>query len=280
MDKNIIFISLLLISIVILLAPPILTLFFRGRMRIFNRLGDRIQSRIRTAQTNGNTSAEQNINTRTTTIWTAAFIVFTSLLSLAAFNSTHQIVDKMVKPVTVTWFKSDTLKLKPGPVWFYYDNKSGILNTLHVINETEKTQLAGLINNDEKIYQSYSQAIDKLAFESNLPKPSTLYVWLTLLYAVAGLLGVQLRTINNFIGRACYRNFDFHVWWPWYLVRPLVGFITGAVVFLLIDSKQLLAGDSAGGMSALALAAAFLGGFSADEFYELLRKISKRILGS
>ncbi|SEM72980.1 hypothetical protein SAMN05192574_101623 [Mucilaginibacter gossypiicola] len=197
-----------------------------------------------------------------------------------AFYSAHQIVDKKVKPVTVSWIKSDTLKMKPGPVWFYYNKKNGTLNTLHAINENDKTQLASLINDDDKVFQSYSLAVDQLAFASNQPKDSDIYFWLTLLYAIAGLLGVQLRTINNFIGIACYKKtFDFHTWWPWYLVRPLLGFITGGVVFLLIDSKQLLAGESAGGMSALALTAAFLGGFSADEFYELLRKVSKRIFG-
>jgi hypothetical protein len=249
-------------------------------MGTLDRSASRVQARIEAVRIAGGTSTQRNINTRTNTIWTAAFIVFTSLLSLAAFELTHQEVNQKVKPVTAQWVKSDTVNLKPGPVWFYYDKKQGTLNTLWVISDNDNTQLAGLMDDDESTYSSYSQAVNHLAFKSNQPKSHNLYFWLILLYAVAGLLGVQLRTINNFIGRACYRTFDFHVWWPWYLVRPLVGFITGGVVFLLIDGKQLLAGESSGGMSSVALASAFLGGFSADEFYELLRKVSKRVLGA
>jgi hypothetical protein len=277
MENTTVLICLATIAAIILILPLLLMLAFRNRMAAFNRLANLLQMRNAAAQT---PPQIQVINTRTTTIWTVVYIIFSSLISLMAFYLAHQIVDKKVKPVSVNWIKSDSLKIKPGPVWFYYDKKNGTLNTRHAISDNDKTQLTALINDDDKVFQSYSLAIDQLAFTSNRPKESDIYFWLTILYAIAGLLGVQLRTINNFIGIACYKKtFDFHAWWPWYLVRPLLGFITGGVVFLLIDSKQLLAGESAGGMSALALTAAFLGGFSADEFYELLRKISKRILG-
>jgi hypothetical protein len=261
MNNDIVQYCLFAIIAAILFVPLLMILFFRGRLT-----------------TNPPAAQTGNSNSRIATIFTAAFIIFMTLVSLVAFYCTHEIVGSKVKPVTVAWVKSDTLKIKPGPIWFYYDRRKGSLNSLHAINDNDKNQLANLINDNDRIFQSYSLALDQLAFQSNQAETPDIYGWLTLLYAVAGLLGVQLRTINNFIGIACHRNdFDFHRWWPWYLVRPLAGFITGGVVFLLIDGKQLLAGQPSGGMSALVLAAAFLGGFSADEFYELLRTISKRI---
>ncbi|ULT25757.1 hypothetical protein KUH03_01800 [Sphingobacterium sp. E70] len=116
------------------------------------------------------------------------------------------------------------------------------------------------MDSGDKNFSSYSQAIDKLAFQSNKSKDNNFGNWLILLYAIAGLIGVQMRTINNFVGVACFKNdFNFHRWWPWYLVRPILGFITGAVVFLMIDGKHLLDGQLSTGLSTTILGLAFLG---------------------
>lgn len=222
-----------------------------------------------------------NINTRITTIYTAAFIICTTILALVMFYYSHAVVEAKVKPTTVDWIKTNSLKIKSGPNWFFYDSKSGKINTLHQINDSEKTILIALVESRDKNFQSYSQAIDKLAFDSNKNRGDDFGNWLILLYSIAGLIGVQMRTINNFIGIACFKNdFNFHRWWPWYLVRPILGFITGALVFLLIDGKHLLTGQLSTGLSTGILAVAFLGGFSTDDFYDLLRKLSKKIFGT
>jgi len=226
-------------------------------------------------------SLYHNINTREATIYTAAFIVCTTILALIMFYCSHKIVGDQVRPTKVDWIKTDSLKIKSGPNWFFYDSKSGKLQALHQINDNEKTLLIALVETGDKNYQSYTQAIDKLAFESNNSNGNNFSYWLILLYALAGLIGVQMRTINNFVGVACFKNnFNFHVWWPWYLVRPILGFITGAIVFLLIDGRHLLDGKVSTGLSTAILGVAFLGGFSTDDFYELLRKLSKKLFGT
>ncbi|CDS91620.1 membrane hypothetical protein [Sphingobacterium sp. PM2-P1-29] len=221
-----------------------------------------------------------NINTRRATICTASYIMLTTILAMIMFYCSHKIVASKIIPTEVEWIKMDSVNLKPGPTWFFYDNKSGKLNALHQIDENEKTLLIALLESGDTNFKSYSQAISRLAFQSNQIGQTNFSNWLILLYAIAGLIGVQMRTINNFVGVACFKNdFNFYVWWPWYLVRPILGFITGAVVFLLIDGKHLLGGPIATGYSTATLAIAFLGGFSTDEFYELLRKLSKKLFG-
>lgn len=225
-------------------------------------------------------SSSSKSNTNWTTIFTAVFILVTTVVAFCTFYFTHQVSARNLRTTSVTWKSTDSLKIRSGPVWFCYEADSAKLITSHAITEADKSQLLGLADQKENYYYAYCRAIDLLAFRSNAVQDGKLYGWLTLLYALAGVIGVQLRTINNFIGIACFKNeFDFHRWWPWYLVRPLLGFITGAVVFMLIDGKQLLAGQLSGGISATVLAVAFLGGFGTDEFYELLRKLSKGVFG-
>jgi len=225
-------------------------------------------------------SLYNNINTREATIYTATFIICTTILALTMFYYTHKTVAEKVKPTTVNWIKTDSLKIKSGPTWFFYDGKLGKISALHQINDNDKTLLIALLESGDKNFRSYTQAIDKLAFDSNRNKDTNFSNWLILLYAIAGLIGVQMRTINNFVGVACFKNdFNFHIWWPWYLVRPILGFITGAAIFLLIDGKHLLEGQVSTGLSTTVLGIAFLGGFSTDDFYGLLRKLSKNIFG-
>jgi len=264
-----------LLVVIVALLPMILLWFNRKAVRVLSTNANQVMT------ANPAASAVHNINTRNATIYTATFITCTTILALIMFYYVHQAVTEKVKPITVNWIKTDSLKIKPGPVWFYYDSKLGKLSALHEITDNDKTLLIALVESGDENYYSFTRAIDELTFLSNKNNDGNFYSWVILLYAIAGVIGVQLRTINNFIGVACFKNeFNFHRWWPWYLVRPLLGFITGAVVFLLIDGKQLLAGQLSGDLSTIVLAVAFLGGFSADDFYELLRKISKRVFGA
>jgi hypothetical protein len=138
-----------------------------------------------------------------------------------------------------------------------------------------------LLNKSSKDFNSYSLAIDQLAYVSNIDKGNSGYCWILLLYCMTGVIGVQLRTINNFLGVACFKkDFDFGIWWPWYSMRPLIGFITGGVVFLLIDGKLIYSAQALSGLNPVVIAMAFIGGFSADDFYIMLRRISQRIFSS
>ena len=227
------------------------------------------------------TGKEHYTNFSTYTILTAVFIGATTLLSLSFFSLIHDIITSQIKPFSTEWKPKDSITLRSGPEWFYYDQKKGTVNSLQAITEKDKSSLTELLSKDSKSYPSYSQAIDALSYFSNQDGGNSGYCWILLLYCVTGVIGVQLRTINNFVGNACFKKkFDFGVWWPWYLLRPLIGFITGGVVFLLIDGKLFYSTQIVGGLSAAVLALAFIGGFSADDFYDMLRRISKRIFST
>ncbi len=223
-------------------------------------------------------------NFRSFTVLTAVFIGLTTVLSFAVFSVVHDRITANIKPFSIQWQSKDTVYLKTGPEWFFYDQKKGTLNSLQAISEKDKSVLTSLLVKDEKngkIYQSYSEAVDELAYVSNADKGYLSYCWIILLYCMTGVIGVQLRTINNFVGNACFKKeFNFDIWWPWYLLRPLLGFITGGVVFLLIDGKLFYGTTVLNGLSPVVVALAFVSGFSADDFFNMVRRISQRVFST
>lgn len=223
-------------------------------------------------------------NFRSFTVLTAVFIGLTTTLSLAIFSVVHNRITAEIRPFSIQWQSKDTINLKNGPEWFFYDQKKGTLNSLQSISEKDKSLLTALLTKDEKngkIYQSYSLAIDELAYVSNEGQGRSGYCWIILLYCMTGVIGVQLRTINNFVGNACFKKeFNFDIWWPWYMLRPLLGFITGGVVFLLIDGKLFYASTMLNGLSPVVVALAFVSGFSCDDFFGMVRRISQRVFSS
>jgi hypothetical protein len=98
---------------------------------------------------------------------------------------------------------------------------------------------------------------------------------LILLFANIGLQGSMIRVIFDFIGHTCYtEKFDFDVWWPWYLLRPLLGFIMSAFFVVLFDMSNF---NSDGDVSKFPFILAFVTGFAVTDAIDFLRRFSKKI---
>ena len=191
---------------------------------------------------------------------------------------------KLQAEVTISWVAPAGLTLKPGPPSFIYDRDSKQLKHIGVIDTKRKEELLALLENkgagpSQKLFQSYGEAIDKLAYKSN----ELLKGFILSLFWVGGLsgvLGVQLRAMINFIGVACYKNtLDVGRWWPWYFLRPLIGFVLGAVAVLTIEAGIFQAGENASGGTMWWVSIAFLAGFGSDEFTQRLRSLTQTLFG-
>lgn len=130
--------------------------------------------------------------------------------------------------------------------------------------------------------RSYREAIDRLAFDSAAAAGlEHQLLWLLLLGAVGGLLGVQLRSVSNFVGVVCIKDsFDFKRWWPWYVLRPVLGLLVGLLVVVLIKADLFtLETEPAEAGNLWWLGLAVLAGFGAEDFVLRLRLISHTLFG-
>ena len=84
----------------------------------------------------------------------------------------------------------------------------------------------------------------------------------------------------NFVGVACYtENLDLLRWWPYYVLRPLTGFILGVILIAVVQGGYFTLG-AASPISSLAWGGiAFLAGFGEQEFTQRLRQLTKTIFG-
>jgi hypothetical protein len=216
--------------------------------------------------------------------WPTFFTTFLSIgitvLLVFFFFNTKKKFDAVKSVYSVYWKNSDTIQIKSGPNWFFYDCKADSLKSIKRIGEADKTHLLSLASTDKGKCETYNNAIDHLAFVSNIENEKN-YLLILLLAGICGAIGVQLRSINNFIGVACFgKNFDFSIWWPWYILRPFIGFLIGAILFILIDGKFYGTENPDGISCSGIIAITILAGFGSEDFLDLLRKISKRIFGT
>ena len=212
-------------------------------------------------------------------------IILTAVLIILWFF-VYKNVESTIQPNTfVNWNMPSGFELNPGPSSFWYDDNSKSLNYLGIIDDKEKEKLISLIkniNDDTELKKEiiiYSKAIDELAYKSNSTSKNYIY-FLLLLGGLSGMLGVQLRSLSNFIGVACFKNkLDVSRWWPWYYLRPVTGFVLGLISVLIIESKLIFSeGMSPTGISWWP-SIAFLAGFGASEFTDRLRLLTLTIFG-
>ena len=190
------------------------------------------------------------------------------------------------KEYRVAWTPGANVIITSGPTSFYVDTQGQQLVTRGPIDANEKQQLAGLVTkNGQTLFppdpagESYWEALDHLAYTSNASGP-TVDLWLLILGGVSGFLGVSLRSIINFVGVTCYRNeLDVVRWWPWYALRPAIGFIFGFAAVLLIRVGFFQAETASTSTLNWALVIALLAGFGATEFADRLRLLSKTLFG-
>lgn len=182
------------------------------------------------------------------------------------------------------WIAPADVGIKPGPTSFWYDASKRQLVHIGVIDPKRKLELIALFpaESSESAKQhlhTYWTAVDKLAFSSN-QRLGGLIVGLLFLGGIAGVLGVQLRSLVNFVGHACYtRSLDLVIWWPYYALRPFIGFILGVVVVIIIHAGFFVANGAAPSGTLWWAGIAFLAGFGEQEFTQKLRQLTKTLFG-
>jgi len=103
---------------------------------------------------------------------------------------------------------------------------------------------------------------------------------LLILAGLSGVLGVLIRSIGNFVRIACFQNtLDVHRWWPWYLMRPALGFLLGLLSVLIIQARIFLPNTGSSTGTIWWLGIAILVGFGAEDFSARLRLVSQTLFG-
>ena len=127
---------------------------------------------------------------------------------------------------------------------------------------------------------SYYDAIDALAYRSNVPPKIDTKLFLYL-GGLCGVVGVLIRSLTTFIWNTVYENdIDAIKGWPWWVMRPLLGFLLGVVVIMLVKA-ELFRPEGAHEKQSLWwwMGLASLVGFGAIDFTERLRNATKALFG-
>jgi hypothetical protein len=219
--------------------------------------------------------------------------------------------DVLTRDWSVVWEREADIWLAPGPITFWYDAETKLLHHRGPIDSALKGQLLGLAylagaeepgnagnarngpqgtsgekakpassaGNDRRL-ASYTAAVDNLTFKSN-GQNDRYFLYLLSLAGLSGVLGTQVRAFANFIYVSTTRNdLDVGVWWPWYALRPVLGFLLGLMVVLLVQAKLFVpATDSLPSGTAWWMALAMLVGFAADDFAQRLRLVGQALFG-
>ncbi len=210
--------------------------------------------------------------------------VFAGVVVAVWFSTLNHVEDQLQKEHKIPWIAPSKLVLRPGPATFYYDRETNALFHRGAIDTKLKAELSALplskeVGNTEAAIQSYSEAISSLAYKSNESLRGIL-IYVLLLGGLSGLLGAHLRSVVNFVNVTCYKNeLDVNHWWPWYGLRPIIGFVLGVMVVLMIKSELLQLEDKVPSGSMWWAAIAFLSGFGASEFTDRLRLLTQTLFG-
>jgi hypothetical protein len=196
----------------------------------------------------------------------------------------NQIESILQLEVKVEWESPAQVYLKPGPPSFWYDRTGKSLVYKGIIDKQQKDELITLLKPDDKgvskqLVSSYWAAVDKLAYLSRKTLHGFIQ-YLIILGGLSGLLGVQLRSLTNFVGNACFKNvLDISRWWPWYIIRPFSGFLLGMVIVIIIQAGLFKPGETLPLSTLWWAGIAILAGFGADDFAQRLRLLTQTLFG-
>jgi len=96
----------------------------------------------------------------------------------------------------------------------------------------------------------------------------------------AAIVGVFIREILDLIRHHCYdKDLDFKVWWPWYFLRPFVGFMFGIIV-VLFSGTDLLISPTNNNSETYLIAIAIIAGISVEDVMFKIRKVSQVLFGN
>lgn len=191
--------------------------------------------------------------------------------SLISLNN-HQ-RDATAPPVK--WLNRGNAELTSYPSWFLYDMNAQQIRTRAVIDEKMKMELVKSfpMRSDSANFVEFRQAVEKLAFQSVDLKDRN--YWLLLMVSgLAAVVGVFIREILDLIRHHCYeKDLNFRIWWPWYFLRPFVGFMFGIVVVLFSGTQLLFASGSDSNETYL-IAIAIIAGISVEDVMLKIRRVS------
>jgi len=186
----------------------------------------------------------------------------------------------LVSP-SVQWINQGKVELSSYPSWFLYDKKSNSIRTRAVIDEKMKAEIEKIYpwKSDSTNYVGFRQAIEQLAFKSAEMKGS--YYWLLLLLSgLAAVVGVLIREILDMIRHYSYeKDLDFTIWWPWYLLRPFVGFVIG-IMIILFSGTDLLISSGNNNSEIYMIAISIIAGISVEDVMFKIRKVSQVLFGN
>lgn len=226
--------------------------------------------------------------TAATTRQKITLAILLALLSFAVIGAWFYVLDlaegQLQKEYKLSWEAPPNLVLRSGPPSFYYDRQKKEIFHRGPIDTKIKLELVALPTapeneNTKEAIQSYNDVIDSLAYKSNESLRGVL-VLLLLFGGLSGLLGNQLRTNGNFVNIIVYKDaLDVRRWWPWYAIHPLISFVLGVIVVLMVKAELIQLGDKIPSGSMWWAAVAFLAGFGASEFTERLRLLTQTLFG-
>ncbi|MBK6963291.1 MAG: hypothetical protein IPH20_04945 [Bacteroidales bacterium] len=201
-----------------------------------------------------------------------AFIFFLILLNNRQRGTT-------VTPVE--WLNKGNVELAGYPAWFLYDHHKKQIRTKVVIDDRMKMELENSfpVQRDSANFAEFRQAVDKLAFVSSDLEGRN--YWLLLMVSgLAAIVGVFIREILDLIRHYCYKkDLDFKNWWPWYFLRPIVGFMFGIVV-VLFSGTELLFTSGKNSSETYLIAIAIIAGISVEDVMLKIRKVSLVLFGN
>jgi hypothetical protein len=218
-------------------------------------------------------------------VWLFVALILMTLIVVGFSKAAVANVDGYIQRENrVYWQAPAGFTLRPGPTKFWYDATQNQLVHVGIVDQKEKLDLIGLASAPVEQppsadLKSYWAAIDQLAFVSN-ENLGGLLIGLLVLGGLAGVLGVQLRSLVNFVGHACYTNsLDVVIWWPYYALRPFTGFLLGTIIVVVVQAGFIAAGGGAPGGTLWWASVAFLAGFGEQEFTQRLRQLTKTLFG-
>jgi hypothetical protein len=201
----------------------------------------------------------------------AVFFIIAFILFLISLNN-HQ---RDATALPVKWLNQGNVELTSYPSWFLYDMNAQQIRTRAVIDEKMKMELVKSfpMRSDSANFVEFRQAVEKLAFQSVDLKDRNF--WLLLMVSgLAAVVGVFIREILDLIRHHCYeKDLDFKTWWPWYFLRPIVGFMFGIVVVLFSGTELLFASGNDSSETYL-IAIAIIAGISVEDVMLKIRKVS------
>lgn len=220
-----------------------------------------------------------------TTVWSALLLIVTTIVvALIWLKSIDALSLYSITQTSQPFTMPQGASLKVASSIFHYDPQKKALVSVGSIDGVRKKDLAALLTvadqaQEETIRANYLAALDDLATASRKDNRGAILM-LLIVGGLSGVLGVQLRSLTNFIGNACFKNnLDMIRWWPYYFVRPFSGFLLGMIIVIAVQAGFYQTNVGFTTETIWWVAISLLAGFGADEFTQRLRLISQTLFG-